>query len=237
VLAFGALGGGGRGSVGFCFTDRLGGRSRPPYDSLNLSTDVGDDAAHVVANRVLVLEQVGLSQAVWLQAEHGIRIAVIGSADDVLPRCDGLATSRAGIGLGALSADCALVILADAAAGVVGVAHCGRPGLVAGVVATAVEVLRELGGAQLAAVVGPTVCGDCYQLPIAMAEEVVAVVPAARARPGYVDIRAGVVAQLRTEGVDVQQLVGGCTREDPAAFSYRRDGTTGRMAALGWITP
>jgi YfiH family protein len=241
VFSLGALGTGDRGggfTVGYCFSDRHGGSSESPYSSLNLSNDVGDEAARVAANRASLLGRVGLAEGVWLRAEHGARIGVVeaGSGGQLPDRCDGLVTRRFNVGLGALSADCALIVLADPAAGVVGVVHCGRPGLVAGVVSQAVSALHGLGAEHLVGVVGPTICGDCYELPVAMAEAVFEKAPAARARTGHVDIRAGVAAQLTAAGVDVRRLVGGCTKEDPDSFSYRRDGTTGRMAALVWMT-
>jgi copper oxidase (laccase) domain-containing protein len=111
-------------------------------------------------------------------------VAVQVVAGGVVPeRCDALVTSRAGLGLAALSADCALIVLADPHAGVVGVAHCGRPGLVEGVVGTAVAALRRLGAMHIQAAVGPTICANCYPLPREMAAAVAAAVPAAAVRP------------------------------------------------------
>jgi YfiH family protein len=233
---------GGTAAAGYCFTDRSGGSSEPPYDGLNLSFDVGDEPAVVAANREWLLEQLeprGLTDSCWLRAEHGRRVVEVRGADDALSdqRFDAAVTRRPGLALAALSADCALVVLADPAAGVVGAVHCGRPGLVAGVLDAAAQALRDLGAVQLQAAVGPTVCGRCYQLPVELADAVTEAVPAGRAGRGYVDIRAGVVAQLLAAGVTAPRLVGGCTREDPALFSYRRDGSTGRLAALVWMRP
>jgi YfiH family protein len=244
VLELGGFAGGGdsdtdRDRVRYCFTDRTGGVSSAPYDGLNLSMDVGDLDAAVTSNRAALLSGLratGLDEITWLRAEHGA-VAVQVVAGGVVPeRCDALVTSRAGLGLAALSADCALIVLADPHAGVVGVAHCGRPGLVEGVVGTAVAALRRLGAMHIQAAVGPTICANCYPLPREMAAAVAAAVPAAAVRPGQVDVRTGVVAQLVQEGVVSTTLVGGCTREDLDLFSYRRDGTTGRMAAVGWLT-
>jgi YfiH family protein len=244
VLELGRLAAG-TAAAGFCFTGRAegaGGHSAGPYAGLNLSFDVGDEPDAVAANRERVLEELqsyGLSDAVWLQAEHAAAVTVVRGPDDALAggRTDAFVSGRPGLGLAALAADCALVVLADPAAGVVGVLHCGRPGLVAGVVSAAVEALRSIGGQRLVAAVGPTICGECYELPVELADSIVSAVPAARARRGHVDIRAGVVGQLGELGVRVAQLVGGCTREDQALFSYRRDGTTGRQAALVWLEP
>jgi YfiH family protein len=242
VLWLGSLGG----EVRFAFTSRLGGFSAAPYDSLNLSFSVGDDPVLVRRNRRSVLERLGVPQAAWLQAQHGAVIQVVGRVDveddgsdqETGHEADGLVTAATDLALGTLSADCALVVLADPAAGIVGTLHCGRPGLVVGAVDAMVKAMRENGAQLLRAAVGPTVCGSCYAVPAEMAAAVVAVVPAAfsRARSGGpgLDVRAGVIDQLQHAGVRVVRLIGGCTREDPTTFSYRRDKVTGRMGALIW---
>lgn len=236
MLWLGSLGG----DVRFAFTSRLDGFSAAPYDSLNLSFSVGDDAAVVRRNRGDVLERLGVPHATWLQAQHGALVHVVEGASEHESgyEADGLVTAATDVALGALSADCALVVLSDPSAGLVGSLHCGRPGLLAGAVDAMVSALRENGARQLVAAVGPTVCGSCYEVPADMAAAVLAVVPAAfaRARSGgpALDVRAGVIDQLQRAGVRVVRFVGGCTREDPTTFSYRRDKVTGRMGALIW---
>jgi len=242
VLWFGSLGG----DVRFAFTSRLGGFSTAPYDSLNLSFSVGDDPAVVRRNRRDVLERLAVPRAAWLQAQHGALVQVVdgdqvvggGPEQETGYEADGLVTAASNVALGGLSADCALVVLADPTAGLVGSLHCGRPGLLAGAVDAIVRAMRENGAQQIRAAVGPTVCGSCYEVHAEVAAAVVAVVPAAfsRARSGGagLDVRAGVIDQLRHADVRVVRLVGGCTREDPTTFSYRRDKVTGRMAALIW---
>jgi YfiH family protein len=236
VLWLGSLGG----DVRFAFTSRLGGFSAAPYDSLNLSFNVGDDPEVVARNRRDVLERLGVPRAAWLLAQHGARVQVVDGATEPEAghEADGLVTTATDLALGALSADCALVVLADPTTGVVGSLHCGRPGLLAGTVDAMVGAMRENGARQIRAAVGPTVCGSCYEVPADMAAAVVAVVPAAfsQARGGGsgLDVRAGVIDQLRHAGVRVVRLVGGCTREDPTTFSYRRDKVTGRIGALVW---
>jgi YfiH family protein len=240
VLWLGSLGG----DVRFAFTSRLGGFSAAPYDSLNLSLSVGDDPAAVRHNRRDLLERLHVPRAAWLKAQHGAAVqvvdgsVVVDEAPELGYEADGLLTAATDVALGALSADCALVVLADPAAGLVGSLHCGRPGLVAGAVDAMVSAMRENGAQQIRAAVGPTVCGSCYEVPAEMAAAVVAVVPAAfsRAETGGagLDVRAGVIDQLQHAGVRVVRLVGGCTREDPTTFSYRRDKVTGRMGALIW---
>ncbi len=109
-----------------------------------------------------------------------------------------------------------------------------------------VPILRELGGSGAApglgadglrvrAVVGPAICGRCYEVPHALRAEVGAVVPEAAATTSWgtpsLDLPAGVLAQLEAAGVAARALPV-CTREDPRLFSHRRDGLTGRFAGV-----
>jgi copper oxidase (laccase) domain-containing protein len=128
------------------------------------------------------------------------------------------------------------VLLADPAAGVVGAAHCGRPGLAAGVVPATVRRMRELGAGAITAWLGPHVCGACYEVPEAMRAEVGAVEPASVATTSWgtpaLDLGAGVRAQLEREEVEVVD-VARCTRESADLYSYRRDGAhAGRLAGV-----
>ena len=127
------------------------------------------------------------------------------------------------------------MLLADPTAGVVGAVHAGRPGMTAGIVDVAVARMRDLGAASLTAVVGPSVCGRCYEVPESMRAEAAAVAPesATMSWTGTpaIDVASGVVAQLRANDVAVQ-WVPGCAREDQRLYSYRRDGRTGRFAGV-----
>lgn len=229
------------GRVRFAFTDRLGGVSAAPYDQLNLGGHVGDDPDSVAANRRLLAEAVGLDAGAvsYMNQVHSSRVAVVdGVWDGPLPEVDALVTTVAGRALAVLVADCVPVLLADPEAGVVAVAHAGRQGLAAGVVPATVAAMRGLGARTLRAVIGPAVCGRCYEVPEAMRAEVSAVVPEAwattRAGTPALDLPTGVTAQLRTVGAQVED-VATCTMEDELSFSYRRDGVTGRLAGLAWL--
>ena len=225
------------------FTTRKGGVSRAPWESLNLAVHVDDAFAKVQRNRELVVERLGLEGLAFGKQVHGNGVRVVRGLSKKTSRglddTDALVTSVPGIGLAMMGADCLPVLLASA--GVVGAAHVGRPGLVKGVLTELVRVMREEGAGDITAVIGPGICGRCYELPPALAGEVEKAVPGSRAatRQGTtsVDLTAGATTQLTREGVSVT-TVGGCTLEQPELFfSYRRDGVTGRHAGIVWLEP
>jgi len=229
------------GAARFAVTDRSGGASIGPYRGLNLGGHVGDDPSAVDANRRYLAERLGVAEqrVLYMNQVHGADVVrVDGPWRDSVPAADALVTRESGLALAVLVADCVPVLLADPVAGVVGVAHAGRAGLVAGVVPAVVSAMRAAGGGEITARVGPSVCGLCYEVPDAMRAEVAAAVPEAWAstRSGgpALDIAAGVEAQLRAAGVTAVRLAG-CTLEDPQLYSYRRDRVTGRFAGLAWL--
>lgn len=227
-----------RGPVDLAFTDRFGGTSGVPYDELNLALDGADDPDAGAANLRLVAEDFAPGATVAdMRQVHGNVVDVVElRASDERPEADALVTAEPDRLLVVRVADCVPVLLADPAAGVVGVAHAGRPGLVAGVVPAAVVRMRELGADAITAWLGPRVCGACYEVPAPMQAEVGALVPESVATTSWgtpsLDIGAGVRAQLDRLGVDVVD-VAACTRESPDLYSYRRDGVrAGRFAGL-----
>ncbi|MFJ9587117.1 peptidoglycan editing factor PgeF [Streptomyces acidicola] len=229
----------------FAFTDRWGGVSAAPYEELNLGGAVGDDPDAVRANRERAAKSLGLDPAevVWMNQVHGADVAVVdgpwGSSE--VPRVDAVVTTRRGLALAVLTADCTPVLLADPVAGVAAAAHAGRPGMIAGVVPAAVRAMMELGAepSRIVARTGPAVCGRCYEVPEAMRAEVSAVEPVAYAETSWgtpaVDVSAGVHAQLERLGVRDREQSPVCTLESSDHFSYRRDRTTGRLAGYVWL--
>ncbi len=179
-----------------------------------------------------------------LHQVHGGDVVVVRGFDDVPtepPDADAAVTDHAGITLHVRAADCVPLLLVADEGRVIGAAHCGRPGLTAGVVPATVAAMRALGAERVEAWIGPHVCGRCYEVPDTMRDEVAAAVPASRAVTSWgtpaLDIGAGVRAQLLADDVEVTE-VGACTRESPDLHSYRRDGgEAGRLAGLVRIRP
>jgi YfiH family protein len=224
-------------------TDRHGGVSTAPYDELNLGGHVGDDPAAVAENRDRVAAAIGLPnpQVLYMNQVHGRDVSVVAEPwDGPAPDVDALVTAQPGLALAVLVADCVPVLLADPAAGVLGVAHAGRPGLVAGVVPAVVAVMRDVGARDISARIGPAVCGECYEVPAQMQADALDAEPAAMAitRHGTpaVDVPNGVAAQLAGIGVSATRWHV-CTLESAEYFSHRGQRPTGRFAGLAWMTP
>ncbi|MBB4682808.1 peptidoglycan editing factor PgeF [Amycolatopsis jiangsuensis] len=225
-------------------TTRAGGASRPPYDSFNLGDHVGDDAGDVYANRKRLAAELGLTEQrlAWMEQVHGRTATVVdGSETAAAEATDALVTDRPGLALVVLVADCVPVLLADPEAGVAAAVHAGRVGARVGVVPAAIEAMRDLGAdpARVEALLGPAICGECYEVPAAMAADVERHLPGStsRTRTGStgLDLRAGLWRQLAGLGVGRIGADPRCTAEDKTLFSYRRDGTTGRIAGITWL--
>ncbi|QCW77343.1 laccase domain-containing protein [Streptomyces sp. S6] len=233
------------GSAHFAFTDRWGGVSAAPYGELNLGARSVRPRA-VGANRERAARRLGLDPAsvVWMNQVHGRDVAVVDGPWG--PERGDPGRGRAGdhaarSALAVLTADCTPVLLVDPAAGVVGAAHAGRPGLVAGVVPAVVEAMTALGArpSRITARTGPAVCGRCYEVPEEMRAEVAEAVPGTWAETSWgtpaVDVTGGVHAQLAALGVSDLHRSPVCTRESGDHFSYRRERTTGRLAGYVWL--
>jgi YfiH family protein len=155
--------------VRHAFFTRRGGVSSGLYESLNLGRGSQDDPAAVAENRRRAASRLGVDPAALL-ACYQIHSATAQRADepwgDARPEGDAIVTATPGLACGALSADCAPVLLADAEARVVGAAHAGWKGALAGVVASAVDAMAALGARpeRMTAVVGPCIGPDSYEV-------------------------------------------------------------------------
>ncbi|MET9231671.1 peptidoglycan editing factor PgeF [Lentzea sp. NPDC003310] len=227
-------------------TTRAGGVSKAPYDSFNLGDHVGDDLRAVEANRVRLAEGIGLTpdRLVWMEQVHGRTVATVdGPRAEALEATDAAVTKEAGLGLVVLTADCVPVLLGDQEAGVVGAVHAGRVGARVGVVVEALKAMMALGAEleRIEVLLGPSVCGECYEVPAEMQKDVEKHLPgsASKSRKGTpaLDLRAGLWNQLASAGVGKIGVDPRCTFEEKDLFSHRRQAPTGRLASVIWIEP
>jgi YfiH family protein len=223
-------------------TTRVGGASRAPYDSLNLGDHVGDDPEAVRQNRARLRETSALpAEPVWLKQVHGVRV-IDAATNPAGTEADGAWTDRPGVVCAVLTADCLPIFLCDRKGTKVALLHAGWRGLAGGVIESGLRVLNAPPEALLAWL-GPAIGPDSYEV----GDDVRRAFPdddpgASEAfRPAgagrwFADVYALARRQLRQRGVCA--VYGGerCTlRERGTFYSFRRDGTTGRMASLIWL--
>jgi hypothetical protein len=222
-------------------TTRAGGVSPAPYDSLNLATHVGDRREAVAENRRRLCDALALpAEPAWLEQVHGTRVAVL--PKPASGAADAAVTSRPGQICAVLVADCLPVFLASRGGDRVGIAHAGWRGLAAGVVGATIAAL-ECAARDLVAWLGPSIGPAEFEVGDEVREAFIARDAGAGAafrqgRTGRWLADLPQLARRRLRAAGVEAVTGGdhCTVTDAARFySYRRDGTTGRMAALAWL--
>ncbi|NHU84406.1 laccase domain-containing protein [Kocuria sp. JC486] len=226
------------GAARVAFTDRELG---------NLALHVPDDADAVRRRRLRLEDDLGVEPGslLFLDQVHGTRVA---DADDpdlgTAPTADA-AVSTTGRPLAVMVADCVPVLFEGTDPltpdlSVTAVAHAGRNGLLEGVLEATVQTMRARGATTVRAVVGPCVCGSCYEVPGDMAADAERRLPGIRsttARGTFgLDLPAAVVRELKRLDVVVTRPVGeagpACTLENQALSSHRRDPGSGRIVGV-----
>ncbi|OYW39901.1 MAG: multi-copper polyphenol oxidoreductase [Hydrogenophilales bacterium 12-61-10] len=219
-------------------TTREGGVSHAPWASFNLGDHVGDDLAHVAANRAHLRQ--GLpSEPGWLKQVHSASVVETGA--DV-PQADASFTRQTGTVSVVLTADCLPVLFCDRAGSVVAAAHAGWRGLADGVLESTVAAMK-VPPAGILAWMGAAIGPQAFEVGDEVRQVFVAQHPQAAAAfvahaPGKWLADIYLLARIRLQGLGVKAVYGGgrCTfTESERFFSYRRDGVTGRMAALIWL--
>ena len=209
------------------FTDRGEGVSRGVYNSFNLAVHVGDDPKDVATNR----SRLGAVQ--FMNQVHGDEIVVIDELMQTPPTCDALITKNPLISLAVMVADCIPLLLISKTA--VAAVHVGRAGLVNQIAIKTVRAMQAMGVADIHAVLGPSICGNCYEVPIQMQRAVVELHPLAQSQSfkntPALDLAKALRADLAAIGISYESS-SICTLESEEYFSYRRDNPTGRFAGV-----
>lgn len=217
------------------FLGRRGGVSTGLVAGLNVGFGAGDDPAAVADNRARAADAVlPGGRLVAVHQIHSPDCVTVSEpwSDAERPHADALVTARPGILLGVVTADCAPVLLADRAAGVIGAAHAGWKGAVAGVVERTVEAMEALGAraAAITAVVGPCIAQASYEVDDDFRLRFLAAdLDNARffiaGKPGHwqFDLASYIVDRLAIAGVEEVQNLGSDTYSAPERFySFRR---------------
>lgn len=192
------------------FTSRKFGSLADPLPNEKIS-----DLSKLIGRPVAVMHQV-----------HGDQVVVI-DANPKTPTADALVTSNKEIALAVRVADCLPLLMYSE--NVVAAVHVGRKGLVNKVAVNAVNQMRKLGAEEIQGVVGPHICGDCYEVGPEIYAQVRADHPATAAKNNHLNLYAGLVEQLA--GISLTNL-NLCTKELPDYFSYRGNAEIGRQVGV-----
>ncbi|MGY5452304.1 peptidoglycan editing factor PgeF [Agarivorans sp. MS3-6] len=224
------------------YSDRLGGVSLPPFDSYNLGDHVGDCELAVQANR-LAFQQHMPTKVCWLKQVHSTKVVDATRCAGQQIEADGSYTSRPEAACVVMTADCLPILLCDQQGTVVSAVHAGWRGLVNGVVENAVAKMNR-DPATLMAWMGPAIGPSAFEVGQEVKREFEKHDPQAQLafKPSFhpnkylADIFA--LAELRFKRVGLTEIYSDrqCTFTSPQQFySYRREATTGRMAAAIWL--
>jgi polyphenol oxidase len=220
------------------FFTRRGGVSEGPWAALNCSLSGQDDRERVRENRRRAAAALGLERAALhgLTQVHGIAVAEIGEAgwrEGEGPAADAVVTRRPGIGLGIVTADCAPVLFAEPEAGVIGAAHAGWRGAVAGVLEATLAAMERLGAARarIVAAIGPCIGQASYEVGPDLHDAVLArdaadarfLAPGRREDRWQFDLAGYCAHRLAAAGIAVAEAAGVDTlAEEARFFSHRR---------------
>jgi len=234
--------------VRHAFFTRQGGVSEGVYASLNVGRGSSDEPADVAENRARTAGMFGrdvgaLATCYQIHSARAVIAAAAFGADP--PQADGVATRTPGLICGALAADCAPVLIADAEAGVVAALHAGWRGALAGIVAATVEAMISAGAApaRMAAAVGPCIGPASYEVGLEFLRGFVDVdpdnerffVPGVGSDKRRFDLPAYVLSRLGAAGVARAEWIGRDTYAEPDLFFsnrravHRGEGDYGRL--------
>ena len=220
-------------------TTRKGGNSSKPYDSLNLGGHVGDDVESVKANRALL--PVPLAPC-WLNQVHSTETIEFAETIFAPLTADGCFSNRPQQVCVVMTADCLPVLLTDSEGSFVAAIHCGWKGMANGILEKFLKTRKNLNG--VIAWLGPAIGPNAFEVD----KDVLAVFPEEREAFQSI-VNKGIsqkkyqanifqIATMKLQRLGVSQIYSEqqCTFSDSENFfSYRRDGTTGRMASFIWI--
>lgn len=197
-----------------------------------LRARVLDGIAHGFSTRAaLALESIlpGAPLVLAKQVHSPDAVIVTAAWDGPPPEADALVTARPNLLIGVVTADCAPVLLADRAAGVVAAAHAGWRGAVGGVLANTVAAMETLGARRerIAAAIGPTIAQASYEVDAALRDRFDGEADRffRAGQPGHwqFDLPGFVAARLHEAGVGTIDDIAQDTYAQPDMFfSYRR---------------
>lgn len=202
----------------------------------NLGLNIGDDADSVLKRRRDLQRSLSLSSLIFMEQSHSNE--VVFAEDDEIVKADAIVTTRKNVGLAVLVGDCVPILIRSSNA--VAAVHAGRKGMMNGIVKETMMAMRTHLSDDFEAIMGPSICSECYEVSLGMYAEVTSEFPhsATTIEKHCIDMHSELAEQLTSEGVEVLNL-GICTHEYSEYYSHRRSqksGTPeGRQVGVIWL--
>ena len=224
----------------YSITNRYGGVSPKPYDSLNLALHVKDDPKNVLENRVILAQKHDfiLQNLIYMDQTHSSNIIVIkDSSQNKIENCDGLITNIKNIPLMVMVADCIPILFYEPVKNVIAVAHAGRNGTFNEIAKkTIIKMIDEFNcsDSDILVYFGASIHECCHEIGQEIAKVADEKYVSVKDDRWYLDLHSMNFDQLLSVGVlenniDISKI---CTCCDKDYFSYRREGVTGRFAGI-----
>ena len=185
------------------------------------------DPTSGLKNRDELSKSLAVPTTTFMQQVHGNTVVVVDADSKNLFEADALVTNKKSIALAVQAADCLPLLLQSD--GVVAAVHVGRKGLLNGVAIKAVEKMQSLGAQQISGVVGPHICGRCYEVDQLMFDQVIQAHPESAGVNRRLNLFAGLAAQIPLVRLSNMNI---CTLENPNYFSFRRGAESGRQVGV-----
>ncbi len=228
------------------FFTRLGGVSKPPFDSLNVGHTVGDNLNAVEENHRRIFEALGISrsQIVTARQVHGLEVAVVDERHrgKVIPETDGLLTSSPGLFLMLRFADCVPIALYDPKRKAIGLLHAGWKGSIMGIAFRAIKLMQEAFGSrpdEIMAGIGPSIGPCCYEIGEDVAELArefwpeppIFFTPQGKMHLDLWELNRQWLLKAGVKKIETAELCTSCRKDE--FFSHRASkGLTGRFAGI-----
>ncbi|MGC9167660.1 MAG: peptidoglycan editing factor PgeF [Desulfurella sp.] len=211
------------------FFDRESGVSKPPFDSLNVSSTVGDLALNVEKNLEIVKKQLNVSTIAMLNQIHSDNII---EYNGEVVDADGFFTDKKGVFLSIKFADCCPVIFMDVKNKIIASVHSGWKGAYLKISQKMLEKLYSLGSKSedIIVTLGPHICENCYEVKDDVANLFDQKFIKFKDGKKFLSLSSSIIESLVEKGINMNNIVDLkiCTYESKDFFSYRRDKLTGR---------
>jgi YfiH family protein len=191
----------------------------------NFGLGLGEDEKDVLANRNRLRKRTCLKNIIFMKQTHSDRVKVV-TSENFIVEGDAIITTEKNLGLAVLVGDCVPVLVKSDIA--VAAIHAGRVGMLNGITTKTVNAMREIGAKDFEAILGPSICKECYEVSPQMYKEVISSVPdsATTHAAHRLNLQDGIASQLTAMGIEVLNL-GICTREHSDFYSHRRSQASG----------